>query len=641
MSIIKIYANDILLNIKKDTLTLKKENNSLSMDFKVVHSSFPFLIVDDEACKTALGSSDITSTTKKKIIPVTVLELGVKYYGELQQMSVIKGYRKCNLKYSSEVLTIINKKISEFMPSVSVIPGETNPIPYTEKTIGTLTGVENWQTFPVSMIGKIYPEVKFQFPTMYWKNKFGVDLEPTDRWYNYKNLINRFGTNDLDETVFIENTVEIVGLDITTTHLNVVSPQVFLPSPLYYIFKHLGWKVSGNFIDHELIREALFLSTKDNFTKTILNPPGELIDLNDDTWKYFPGLGLSIPYYEKIIIKPITISGKYKLIYSFQMPNITAWRNVYDSFSLLVIPSGGSGPTMAFRKPYPANITPIVSGEIEFNCDLGNVYFRFNDTYANDPISYSMELILVEADTVKEYDQMHTTINLGRFVPDWTVGNYLNYLKNQFNLDITLDDFKKEITLNLNETIDEINVPEVTIRSLLNDSYELVANSSFILKYANDEDVALYISKEQTIVNYDGLSDDFTKYIDSKFKLVPRNGYTSELSEAVESKDGVGLMIYEPINAPFTSEATINGFNLNIPGEKGIHETFFRRWLKFRLNASRVELRGFFTEMEISKIYKSKSIYIDNQRYMIDAIEYSEQTNNYYDLKLVLESVNY
>jgi hypothetical protein len=192
MSIIKIYAGEIELAFKKETLTLKKENNSLSTDFKVTHSTFPFLIIENENTKTALGSSDITSISKKKIIPVTVLELGIKYYGELQQLSVVNGFRKCNLKYSSEILTIINKQISDFMPTVSVIPGETNPVPYTEETDAVVSGSSNWQNYPVSFIGKIFPEVKWQFPMMYFNYKFGEALPFDDDWFQYQKYINRF-----------------------------------------------------------------------------------------------------------------------------------------------------------------------------------------------------------------------------------------------------------------------------------------------------------------------------------------------------------------------------------------------------------------------------------------------------------------
>jgi hypothetical protein len=234
---------------------------------------------------------------------------------------------------------------------------------------------------------------------------------------------------------------------------------------------------------------------------------------------------------------------------------------------------------------------------------------------------------------------MHPTIETGRYVPDWTVGNYLNYLKTQFNLEITVDDFKKQIVLNLNETIEDTEKTLVIDKSLALNSYDLAANSSFVLKNANTEDTALYITKNE-VVNYTNQDDEFTQKIESKFKLVPRNGYTSDLSNKIDDKEGVGLIIYDPANAPYTS-ASANGLSLSLNGIGGIYETFWKRWLKFRLNAASCELRGYFTETEISKIYRAKSIYIDNQKYRIVSMEYSEITTRFLELKLQLESVNY
>jgi hypothetical protein len=171
-------------------------------------------------------------------------------------------------------------------------------------------------------------------------------------------------------------------------------------------------------------------------------------------------------------------------------------------------------------------------------------------------------------------------------------------------------------------------------------SYDIAANSSFILKYENEDDQALFITQEEVVI-YTNQDNDFTKKIESKFKILPRNGYTSILSEDIQDKEGVGLVIYDEASAPFTAEVTENGFNLNIPGEKGVYETFFRRTLKFEVNASNCEITGFFTETEVFKINNSKSVYVNNQHFRIVDIEITEASNNYQQVKMKLLSVNY
>lgn len=643
MALVKIYSTTgIEIEYKKDSLTLKKENNSLSSDFKVPHSSFPFLVIENDVTKSVLGPSDITSIRKNKIIPVIILENGVRYYGELQQLTVLPKFRKCNLKYGSDIIAVINKKIAEFMPVVSVIPGETSPVPFTQESAEIISGNQYWETYPVSIIGQIYPDVKFQFPTIYWLNKYGVGLDNTDPWFRYQNHINNFGTNNLEETIFLLNTGVVDGSNVTAINKNVPMPHVFLLSPLYYIFTSLSWKISGDFTTHELIKRLLMVPKKDNISKTIIAPEGEFIVIPTTAWTFVEGGGVfGRDIYRKVVYKTITVAGNYKLKYKFELKSLPL-ATPYDHQRswLIVNPPGDDNTVWVFQKAISHNNgnNYIVEGEVELQSEIGSMVFIYEDSLQNMPISYNLELTLVGNE--KEFNQMHPTIELGRFVPEWTVGNYLNYIKNKFNLDITLDDFKKEITLNLNENIAVNEEPAIISQSLQMTSYDIAANSSFVLKEENDEDAALFITQEE-IIPYNGTTDDFTKIIESKFKILPRNGYTSVLSEDINDKEGVGLVIYDEATAPFTAEATENGFNLSIPGAKGIYETFFRRWLKFMLNASNCEVTGYFTETEISKINKAKAVYINNQRFRIVDIQTTEAANNFQEVKMRLLSVNY
>ncbi len=640
MALVKIFSlQGVEIEYKKDSLSLKKENNSLSSDFKVPHSQFPFLVIDNDIAKSVLGPSDITSIRKNKIVPVVILENGVRYYGGLQQLTVLKKFRKCNLKYGSDIIPIVNKKIAEFMPSVSVIPGETSPIPFTEESTEIITGNEHWETYPVAMIGQIYPDVKFQFPTIYWLNKYGVGLESTDFWYQYQNHINNFGTNEDDETIFLLNTGEVDG-SVTVVNKNVAVPFLFLLTPLHYIFDSLSWKISGDFTSHELIKRLLMVPKKDNISKTMLSPAFYDINISDNLI-YNVDDNFWRPDNPSVL--SVTENGRYKIIYEFEMPHASSsgLSSYYTAF-LSFRRNNSSFLNYVFSQGirYNEGNNYILSGEIEFEINDFNIDTTFYYRCKRDifPINYSLKVIYIADE--KEFNQMHPTINLGRFVPEWTVGNYLNYIKNKFNLDITLDDFKKEITLNLNENIALNEEPAIISQSLQMTSYDIAANSSFVLKEENEEDAALFITQEE-IISYDGTTDDFTKIIESKFKILPRNGYTSVLSEDINDKEGVGLVIYDEATAPFTAEATENGFNLSIPGEKGIYETFFRRWLKFMLNASNCEVTGYFTETEISKINKAKAVYINNQRFRIIDIQTTEAANNYQEVKLRLLSVNY
>lgn len=636
MALVQIFSLDGLeIEYKKDSLTLKKENNSLSSDFKVPHSSFPFLLIENDVTKKVFGASDITSITKNKIVPVVILENGVRYYGELQQLSVLPKFRKCNLKYGSKIIEIQNKKIAEFMPTLSVIPGETNPVPFTQESRQILTGIEHWETFPVARIGQIFPEAKFNFPMISWFQKYGADLETDDEWFAFQNHINNF-VNSQNGYTFLTNTFNITSTGTTFINRNIPVPHLFLLAPLHYIFTHLGWSISGNFSTHELVRRLMLVPKNDN----ICSVPKKLQQLTYGVWEDpvidIPGLS-----YELICNIFPTIEGVYNFDTKFAEDFFIVEPGVnpgYDRSRLEIQYQGivyfyyehiAGTPATIYTKQFSVNVSPVN------NQPIGVTWFveGSSPNLQNSFVRYDVDSF------EKPIKNMHPTIQLGRYAPDWTVGNYLNYLKNQFNLDITLDDFKKDIALNLNENIFLNENPAIISQSLTMRSYDIAANSSFILKYKNNEDDALYINQDEIVNNKSG--DTFTKTIESNFKTLPRNAYTSELSEEINQKEGVGLVIYTESSAPYTAENTENGFNLNIPGTKGIYETFFKRWLKFLLNASNCEVTGYFTEIEISKINKVKAVYINNQRFRIIDIEITEAYNNYQQVKMTLLSVNY
>jgi hypothetical protein len=630
MALIKIFSTTgIEIEYKKDSLTLKKENNSLSSDFKVPHSSFPFLVIENEVTKNVLGPSDITSIRKNKIVQVIILENGVRYYGELQQLSVIPKFRKCNLKYGSAILEIVNKKIAEFMPILSVIPGETNPVPFVEESDAIITGSDYWESFPVGMLGQIYPEAKFNFPTMYWPNKFGVELESTDPWYTYQKYINNFITNNSNQQLFVKNTVTISGTNVTISNKNVPSPQLFLLSPLYFIFNSINYNVKGNFVTNDFLRKLLMLSFKDNICKTYILK-------QNNTNVVLPALVFSNGSYKSITNIPTLVSGRYHFKLRFEEPQFVGPSPSlnYKRFGIDFF-----GPYGTYRHYAGA---PATVYERDFFIDVttervGNpIYISYASVINTMPVyQFSYSITSFEQD----YQQMHPTIELGRYAPDWSVGNYLNYIKNQFNLDITLDDFKKEVVLNFNEEILDFETPFEISKSLAMKSFDLAANSSFILKYENSEDTALFIDKNGVSI-FQTQGDDYTQTIQSKFKYVKHNGNTVELSEDFKDLEGIGLMIYEPENAPNIS-LNAEGLNLKIDGAGGIYDKFFKKWLKFLLNASYCELSGFFTDIEVFKINNSKSVYVNNQHFRIVDIEITEASNNYQQVKMKLLSVNY
>lgn len=639
MELIKITKNGINLDFKKDTLSIRKENNSYSTDFKISHSSFPFLIIENQKAVEALGPRDITSINKKKVVTVNVEESGVFYDGELQILSYSKGFRKCNLKYASKVLPIMNKKLSEFMPVISVIPDETSPVPFTEESSEVVDGSSNWLSYATYFLDKNYPDVKYQFPTMYWKNKFGVGLESDEPWFGFKNFINKFN----DEYNFEENTYNyITPSSIEVLNQNVVAPQVYMLAPIYYALSTIGFKLKGQLSANELVKRVLIFSSKNNLTKVVLKP--EVFDVVfDGSWIHDP-IGLS-DLYRKTEAFPITDVGTYTVKFRFVLPlqeEGSLSQPIYTSLRMKsvihsFIDIDWNKETLFNRKLNAEN--EVIEGEFTFEVkawdDPQDIYFSYYNKNQVMPVEY--ELKFYKSDAEKEFHQFHPTIDLGRYVPDMTFAAYLNELKKLLNLKFDVDDFRKIFTIDFVE--DQILATPLQLKqSMLIDNYELLANTSFILKYNNDTDPGIYITADgvELLQNQIG---EFTKSISSGFKSIPNNGITAELSEAVESKNGIGLMIYNPHAMPYVS-TDFDGYNLKMQGEGGVYETFWKKTLKIRLSASGCDVSGSFTQTEINKINQTEDVYFDSQHFKIITMDYSQESDTYFRLKMSLESVN-
>ncbi|WP_289659542.1 hypothetical protein [Flavobacterium panacagri] len=635
----KIIANNIEIDFVKETLTVKNENNLLSRDFKVSASAYPFLIIENRRTQLALGTRDLASIKKKKIIQVIVFDGSEKFYGELQILSYLKGFRKCNLRFSSVLLSIMSRKISEFMPIISIIPNETDPVPFSEKSAVALSGSEYWKTYPRSFLDKNYPEVKWQFPSMKWFNKFGVGLESDDPWSEYQNHINLYDSEGL-----VENYYTIVSNVCTVYNKNVVAPQVFLLSPVFYALESLGFTLKGSFPNSDFIKRLLLYSNKNNLTETspainteTLGPPQTLNDIyiwDDD------GHGEShivFTYAKLVTVIPATVEGTY--VFSYEMTVPTFEINLPVSFiPFVALEIYLDGKFMRQVDHVSGQVGQMYSGSVAIEVeeeDLGkNININY---YTPNTIPYNATIVK-NAVYSKLYYQMHPTIQLGRYVPDWTFGTLLNELQNLFNLEIIPDDFTKTLTINLNEsTIKKSNTYQVK-KSLLLSSYDPPKYNAFLLKYDNEIDEAIWVTAE-SVELFEVQKSDFSETLNSKFKFVPVT-YTADLSEDLDSKNGTGIMIYDPAKMPYISSDYL-GQTLKISGAKGIYEVFWKVFIKFMLNSSIVELWGPFTETEKNKLLKCKRIFVDNQEYVIATSEITETQQNNYKIKFSLNTVSF
>src|SRR5690606_12814684 len=96
---IRIFKGEYEIEVVKETLTLKRENRFMDNDFKIQSNSYPFMIIESDATRLALGSKESISVNRNVYHEVQVITPEGNFIGELQVLTYTKNFRKCNLRF--------------------------------------------------------------------------------------------------------------------------------------------------------------------------------------------------------------------------------------------------------------------------------------------------------------------------------------------------------------------------------------------------------------------------------------------------------------------------------------------------------------------------------------------------------------
>lgn len=632
---LRIKVNGIFLNFEKADLKITEENNSFTDGFSLKHNSYPLRIIEDENCIRALGDPSISNTKKRKNYQATMYIGSSVYFSILEITQFLKASRKANIKFGSELIAILEKKIGEFIPAFNVKGDDPEDFPYIEETSEDFEAFADWKDWAWDNENKIFPEVDFQLPEIRWIKKFGETKEGDD-WFSYEGVLNSRLAGHLNKNQLIHDASQ--EPEYWVENKNVLSPQVFLLTPLFHAMESVGYRADGTFVDHPFIRRILFSSFKDNLVaRTIVldkvdidasSVPFQEPDFND----FVNGL---VVYFKKISI-PNPGVGEWKVHYDVDMSNApdgsayemfirTSVGDQYDGFS-----TAGSNAT-AEEKRHQGDIRFTV-GPTPANMII-NLYFLCTTQYF--PSDYTLYLQEdVEEMTVFDF---HPTIEFARFLPDWSFSTYLSNLKKFFNLKIDIDDTTKRVSINFNEKNYLVDGKIFNLKNqFLIEQRNNIEQESFLFRFDNDEDVQVFVDNSGVALNRK--KEEYTKEIKNAFKHIPVDYFSAIFSESLEDKNGQGLMIYDPVGHKITK--TFDGKKLSLEGSGGIIDSFWMVWIRFRLNAHNFKVTGPITNTELLIISKLQKIFTNGQLALVKKIDYKETDNGFLNATMELESVN-
>ena len=621
----RILVDGIELDHVREDAEIHDENSSFSNEIKVQHNTRPIRVRENEKTLKAMGEFNITTARKRKYFPCQVVMGAIRYNGIITQNKKIPGFRLCDVKFGSEVNEIMDKKIASFFPKFSVT-GAAFPEAFKDEAKELYECQEEWNTHAESLRGKIYPQVKWQMPEIAYRDKFGTDLPEDDAHRFYWGYLNGRDISGLLKNEIISN-----DFYFSVHNKNVIAPQVFWLSPIFYAFQSIGYSVMGNVVDHPFFKRLLLLSENDNMVKVPVQPTGEPLNIDLVPWTQRDLTNVLSGYTIRTYVKEVDFTpgntGEHIIKYDLDPSSSNTFYGVQLRKGTALIARAGNGIYGG-----------ALEGKLRFTVEEGqeNSTYTFIYHHVQRVMPNEFEINWYQNLSELDFFDPHPTIDFSRYIPDWSTADYLNNFQKQFNLKIDIDDVEKTIFLNFNEEDYLINGKTVPVfKSLQITEPKSIVAESYYLKYANNKDQGKFVTQLDDVVY-----DDNTEEIETEFKYIPFAQLRHQLSQEVEDKDGVGLMLYDAASHPGTVES-YNGINLQIPGEGGIFESFYKRWILFRLNGSPCVLKGPFSKTELYQISKHKKLLIDNQVWMVKSVDYKENSIALFETEIEVESVTF
>lgn len=638
MELIKVKVNSIFIPIVREDLKFKETNNSFGTAFKVPHSSYPLRLIETLATKQALGEFKLDSTGKKREFSCLIYVADNIYTGVLVQNARIGRFRKCDIVFSSPITAILDNKLSDFMDAINVLGQDPAANPYSDTTEVELAAFDAWQTKATELQPLRYPATTWQLPKVYFPDLYTLAGEdPAEAHASFSTFVNQ--RNSIDG-LLMKNYL-LIGPDyLYTLNHNVISPMVFVLAPIDLALQSIGYRLEGSFPASDIGKSLLFDTYNNNMSE--LDPSdlsvGTIIDITPIA---FNAETLSPPDSPGATLFWNTFTKRY--VY---LAVEGAFRFIWD-FTLLTTPTNSShtGLSVIWQgekiAEFISHDVEFQSGEVSFEVSPAQVGDSFTivfyDSGSREPLAHSLEVVEdIESTT---FIDAHPTIEFNRYLPSWSIVEAINNLSNILNLKVDIDDIRKTVSINFNQEDYLINGPITRLnKSAYISGFNNIQAERYILKYENDDDTFINVSRAASEENL--AADSQTTTIENRFRFIDRELDTSLFSRATEDKSGVGLLFYDPANAPRTT-LEIAGLRLSFSGANNIYSTLWKKWLNFRLTASNPSVKIPLSKTELEFIQKSKKIYLDDMLYLVREIQYKETRTGKFLVELDLLTVTY
>lgn len=569
----KLIHSSFELDLSNLKLSVVRENHWFSDSFFTKYS-FPFEIPLTDELDAALGFISRPNSKDKK----TYLELKYYHNNTIQDAILeIEEYVEnlsATLRFGYEQLPSFPKKLSEFALDKFELPEGVDVYEHAE-----------------TIITQTWPAVNYNFPQIHTDK---IDPDNDDVYFAFEKII-----NNRKEGEFLINEVVEEGGDSVTYNRNIMQPLPYMLHILKKGFEDSNLTLAGEILEDSRLKKTLIYADVDYATTvtqestTIITTSEEFVEegtvlvnnqliVTNNLIPTFP-LGWARYYVNQTIDNP----GRYRIIGKVYLHNHSPG---YTKITIKYRDQIIFNNNISYLNYY-TNFTVNVNVVFDTLADLNPNFITIESTQRKtvDKIIFDLAINPVRLHDA-EGNPIPTIINkneidLTKSVPDMTFEEYLKFIKNYMNYDLTVagtNAIMNKVVSKLKET-ETISLQEFEVKKPV---IKFTKGISFLLKFADvDSENYTYspvFHNLNSILTANYKSDDKTNTIEINALPLPllfRNDV--QTAHAFESNNSKPYMvIYDGLT---------EGKNLcKSPDElllQSIHEAYYRAWFDFRINS--------------------------------------------------------
>ncbi|KFF26846.1 hypothetical protein [Chryseobacterium vrystaatense] len=560
---VKFFTNsNRILDLSKQKVSVQESNSKVN-DKMFSKFMFPFEIYMDEEFINSFGDFDSYETfgLDSKIEGFLLFE-NYLHEGRLIIESIEGKYLTGQIDFGFEELPNWSKKLSE----LSLEQFDVSDIHIYAKEI----------------CGKKYPQTNFNFPRIY-TSKYSPDDKMWDAFNGYY--------NDLDVGGFemVRNEVDSAG---NIFNKNIIHPCVHFLYLLRKCFQDANLILKGDVLIDSMFENAWVFSGTEYFNKVSQFQNSRNLTVNDyegyeNVTLYLQGGPAILPRYtyrETISLAfndQIFINGKFhakvrgqtmlKFVIQINGNNIWQHEKFYSSYEDVTVPFSLN-----------LNVNNVSLAFVIVGFVIG-----FNEGY--NVLEYQLKSKSIVSNTSSQSDDAEVEnpnkIDLKRAVPDMTVGEFVNIIRNWFNYEF----FIKENVISMNRIGDKEpnNIKNFEVSEIKSPKRNLLQKRSYVLKNTDLEDFKLnsiYFDKDGVTINKE--ENDNTTVIEINGYPLPveKRKELSPLTASVkkDSSSVLALVFYNGLDN--------SGQNNAIAKPQATFPDLFysnwEKWLRQRVNGS-------------------------------------------------------